>query len=288
MRNLAHMSFICLLAAFQVTAQQDTIELHIRSGVTTLFDGTSVPAKAYTTSDNFVRNSDILALSEGQNVLFRVINDDVEEHGFTASGLITIASIAPTDTVDQEITLNTPGIFRYFDPVDSFRNTYLGLSGIIHIKETGDPASYFYWDLREISPVWNDELIVNNSVDPLTYSPEYFQINGNSSPDIDLDPLAKITGSVGEEIRVVIMNNGQSIHSIHFHGYHAEILIHSSNPEQQGRSKDTFPIYPSAHLLLSFTPDKPGLYPVHDHNLVAVTGGGIYHAGMFTTLEIAP
>jgi hypothetical protein len=35
-------------------------------------------------------------------------------------------------------------------------------------------------------------------------------------------------------------------------------------------------------------PDKPGEYPIHDHNLVAVTGGGMYHAGMISTIVVTP
>jgi hypothetical protein len=39
-------------------------------------------------------------------------------------------------------------------------------------------------------------------------------------------------------------------------------------------------------LLLEMVPDKPGRYAVHDHNLVAVSGGGIHPNGMFLIMEI--
>jgi hypothetical protein len=35
-------------------------------------------------------------------------------------------------------------------------------------------------------------------------------------------------------------------------------------------------------------PDQPGEFPVHDHNLVATTGGNIYPLGMFLTMMITP
>ena len=41
-------------------------------------------------------------------------------------------------------------------------------------------------------------------------------------------------------------------------------------------------------LKLELIPDKPGVYPVHDHNLIGVTGGMFYPNGMFTTLRIVP
>ena len=83
-------------------------------------------------------------------------------------------------------------------------------------------------------------------------------------------------------------NTGQSIHSMHFHGYHATILYSSKNQTHVGRSKDTFPIHSMQTLVLQIVPDKPGTYPVHDHNLVAVTGNNVYPNGMFTTLLINP
>jgi FtsP/CotA-like multicopper oxidase with cupredoxin domain len=84
------------------------------------------------------------------------------------------------------------------------------------------------------------------------------------------------------------MNNGLSIHSLHFHGYHLTVEKDSKNPSYTGRSKDSFGVYPNESLILSCTPDKPGEYPVHDHNLVAVTGGQQYATGMFSTILIAP
>jgi hypothetical protein len=33
---------------------------------------------------------------------------------------------------------------------------------------------------------------------------------------------------------------------------------------------------------------QPGMYPVHNHNLIAVTNAGLYPGGMITHLNIAP
>ena len=69
-------------------------------------------------------------------------------------------------------------------------------------------------------------------------------------------------------------------------GYHLEIISSSENESHEGRSKDTFPIKSSQSMILELIPDKTGEYPVHDHNLVAVSGGGIYPNGMFLTMLI--
>lgn len=280
--------FIFIFVSFFSSAANISVRLVIRSGNLSFNDGTTIPFKVYTTQTTFVEKSDLFIWQTGDVVTLKVVNNDIENHGFSIENGADFGIIPAGDSVQQVLPTLTAGVFRYFDPMNSPYNEYLGLSGIIHVKDPSDVIPYFYWDLREHQELWNTEIIANNSPIIDQYDPFYFTINGNSEPDINLDPIARVTGNVGNEVRVVIVNNGMSIHSMHFHGYHAILLKNSKNSSHEGREKDTFPVYPKEHVVLSFIPDKPGEYPVHDHNLVAVTGGGIYHAGMFTTLLIAP
>lgn len=280
---------VILFVSFQSWSAALSIRLSIETGLLTFNDGQSVPFRIFTqNSASFGKNSDLLIWNTGDVITLKVVNNDVVTHSFSIDGIINYGNILPTDSLEQTFTLTQEGVFRYFDPLNNPYNEYTGLSGIVHVKAPSDVTPYFYWDLREHRVDWHTEILSGNSPDPNLYDPEYFTINGNSEPDIDLDPVARITGMVGQELRVVIVNNGMSIHSMHFHGYHAILLDNSKDASHEGREKDTFPIYPKEHVVLSFTPDKPGEYPVHDHNLVAVTGGGIYHAGMLTTLMIMP
>jgi hypothetical protein len=277
--------FLVIVSSLQ--AQIDTIRIFVRSGDLTLFDGIQIHQRIFTTSESLERNSTIFVLEQNEPVYLRLINYSNENHGLKIDGLFEIPSTLPGDSSGLEFSFPDTGVFRYYDPSSTYQD-YLGLSGIMHVKSSGDLNSYFYWDIREFQKEWNS--IINDGFlpDPLTYSPQYFTINGNSGEDINQDPLAKIIGNVGQEIRLIIVNNGRSIHSMHFHGYHATILNSSKESSHVNRLKDSFPIFPDHSLVLSFVPDKPGEYPVHDHNLVAVTGGGLYHAGMITTLVIAP
>lgn len=266
-----------------------SVRLSIETGILDFNDGQSVPYRIFTQNEaTFSKNSDLLVWNTGDIITLKVVNNDAIVHGFTIDGIVNYGNILPTDSMEQSFTLTSEGVFRYFDPTNSPYFEYMGLAGIVHVKSPSDLTPYFYWDLREHQMDWYTEILSGNSPVVNQYDPYYFTINGNSEPDIDLDPVARVMGSVGQELRVVIVNNGMSIHSMHFHGYHAILLKNSKDTSHEGREKDTFPIYPKETLVLSFTPDKPGEYPVHDHNLVAVTGGGIYHAGMFTTLLIAP
>ena len=128
----------------------------------------------------------------------------------------------------------------------------------------------------------------SGTVDWTTYSPNHFTINGNSNPQINNDPLARIVGNVGDTLILNLANTGQSIHSMHFHGYHATVLFSSKSVLDVNREKDTFPIYPGETLVLRIVPDKEGEYPVHDHNLVAITANNYYPNGMFSTILIDP
>lgn len=280
--------FFFILTSLFGSAANTSVRLVIRAGNLSMNDGTSLPYKIYTTQSSFVEKSDLFIWQAGDIVTLKVVNADVEDHGFALDNGTDFGSIPSGDSVEQVLPNLSEGVYRYFDPFNFPYNQYIGLAGIIHVKAITDQTPYFYWDLREHQVAWNTDIISGSSPIINQYDPFYFTINGNSEPDINSDTIARVTGNVGNEVRIVIVNNGMSIHSMHFHGYHAILLKNSKNATHEGREKDTFPVYPKEHVILSFIPDKPGEYPVHDHNLVAVTGGGIYHAGMFTTLLIEP
>ncbi len=272
----------------QSNAANVSIRLVIKNGVLGFNDGTTVYYKIFTSSATFANNSDLLIFNEGDIVTLKVVNTTSENHGLSITGVLNLGVITASDSIQQTFNAPPAGVYRFFDPLNFPYNEYLGLSGVIHVKAINDLTPYFYWDLREHQLTWNESIPLGNSPILNTYQPYYFTINGNSEPNINLDIVARVIGNVGSEVRIVIVNNGLSIHSMHFHGFHAHLLNNSKNTAHEGREKDTFPVYPKEYVVLSFVPDKPGEYPVHDHNLVAVTGGGIYHAGMFTTLLIAP
>lgn len=277
-----------LLLSDSCKAATIDVRLVIQQGLFALVDGNTLECLTYSTSESFHQSSDILVWNNGDIVNLRVVNFDDELHGFTLDNITDFGVIPVGDSVEQQITLNQVGVFRYFDPLNSPYNEYLGLNGLVHIKDPSDAATYFYWDLRELEQSWNALILAGGNPNLLDYKPNYFTINGNSNPDINNDPVARVVGNVNNEFRIVIVNNGLSIHSVHFHGYHLFSIEDSRNPGFIGREKDTFPIYPKEHFVLKCVPDKPGEYPVHDHNLVAVTGGDVYGSGMFTTLLIAP
>ncbi len=197
-----------------------------------------------------------------------------------------MVSIPAGDSALVGYKFNDPGCYIYHDPLSAPKNQYLGLSGMITVKDHNYDS--FYWNIKEHESDWNPILTNNGSVTWTDYYPNYFTINGNSNPDINNDPSARIIGNVGDTLILYMANTGQSIHSLHFHGFHAVILFSSKSSLDVGREKDTFPIYPQETMVLRIVPDKVGEYPVHDHNLVAITGNNYYPNGMFISMLISP
>jgi FtsP/CotA-like multicopper oxidase with cupredoxin domain len=105
------------------------------------------------------------------------------------------------------------------------------------------------------------ELRLEGSMNPYRWT-----INGRSSPDTDPLPV-----SVGERVRIRIMNRSMMFHPWHVHGHTFAIAL-------TGLRKDTVVIRPMQVMNIELQADNPGLWMTHCHNL--------YHAenGMMTTL----
>ncbi|SFT74689.1 Multicopper oxidase [Lishizhenia tianjinensis] len=276
--------FFCALHSHAATIE-DT--LYINRGNMLAVDSTSIPYFAFNTSSTFNKENKRLIMNAGDIMMLTVINTDTVEHGFDIKGYPNMDTlISMQDTVSLTFTYQNPGAHIFYDPSFSEGYRYMGLAGMIVVKDPTSTASNFYWNMKEHQVAFNEALNQGSSVNWNNYYPDYFTINGKSNPHINNDTNARVIGSVGDTIHIYMVNTGQSLHSIHFHGYHLRIMSSTKFPNHVGRSKDTFPVYSMEAVVLELVPDQPGEYPVHDHNLVAVSGGNIYPNGMFLTLLI--
>lgn len=285
---IKHVLFILIASLFsKLYASTVEQKIYIIADSLSTVDGFKIPYITFNDSNSFAQSNPIINLSQGDSLSLWIVNHNANNHNFEIKGIGgTFVSIPTGDSAHVGITFNFSGNFIYHDPLDYPANTYLGLGGVIAVKDHSHKS--FFWNVREHDDQWNTTLTSSGSVNWNNYYPNYFTINGNSNPHINSDTNARITGSVGDTLILYIANIGRSIHSMHFHGYHATILYASKNSNHIGRSKDTFPIYPMETLVLEIIPDKSGEYPVHDHNLVAITGNNIYPNGMFSSILISP
>lgn len=280
------MMLLLLLGSFQAEAATVNTTMYILRDSIHFNDGTALPYATFNENNTYSSTNARIVVDQGDQLDLWVVNFDSEVHEFSIQGQTNAVSIPVGDSVQVLYDCNTAGVYIFHDPMNFPDNASVGLSGMLVVRNTSHAG--FYWNIKE-HEVGNNTMVFNGtSPSWSTYYPEYFTINGKSAPDINADPNARVVGNVNDTIYIYMANTGQSIHSMHLHGYHATIVYSSKEPSHIGWSKDSMPIFPSETLILELVPNQPGEYPVHDHNLIGTTGGNEYGYGMFTTLLIAP
>jgi len=249
-------------------------------------NGVKLPYATFNSTNSFDQKNAQITTNVGDQWVVWVVNFDVITHQFAIKNETSTVSILPGDSAQVTYNCTNYGVFIFHDPTNFPDYASTGLSGMLVVKNSSN--AHFYWNIKEHQVGFNSTIFSGGTGDWSNYYPEYYTINGNSNPNINADPTARIVGNVGDTLDICVANTGQSIHALHFHGYHVEIRASSKSPSHIGRSKDSVPVYPSETVVLRLIPDKPGEYPVHDHNLIGTTGGNVYPMGMFTTLLIAP
>lgn len=243
------------------------------------------PFLAFNESAAFKRNNKFLEFNRNQQIDLTIINNDSLAHTILIdNGQYSTGTLQPGFSATLSMMFNTNGLYDVIDSAEEGR--VLGLSTFIKIWDNTN--NNFYWNLNELQSDLNDIISQGIAFDLDSFNPDYFTINGNAHPEISNDTLAKVTGQVGDSIYIFVFNSGKMYHAIHFHGYHVKIIGSSSNVMDIGRLKDSIPIKPNSYQVYLLIPNQEGQFPVHDHNLVATTGGGNYPNGMMVMMHISP
>ncbi len=262
-------------------------ELWINNGVSNVVDSPEIPYTAFNPTSDFETLNAIMTIQVGDTIAFTIHNNDTLSHGFNIKNVSIEGGpfvILPGDFLEVEVGFDDYGAFIYYDDLNYPHYKSLGAAGTIVVSNTVHPI--FYWNMKEHDKGWNQDITEGVFSPSEDYDPLYFTINGLSNPDTQDDPISRITGNVGDTLVICITNTGQMVHSIHFHGYHAKVTYSSQSASHVDREKDTFAMFPMETVLIYIVPHQPGEYPVHDHNLVATSGNGIYANGMFHIIEI--
>lgn len=261
------------------------IRLYLNSGQFLAVDSTTFPAYAFNPTPQYHRHNTDLHVQPGDSIALTLINTDNITHGFAIKGTPINLSVPALDSIATTFPAPAAGLYIYHDPTAAPTYSYLGAAGILLVRTPQGDADYF-WNFHDFQPAWNTALTSGQSVNWNQFRPTFYTVNGLSYPDLLTDSTIVINRNVGDTIRIHVANTGLSTHSLHFHGYHVRILTHSQSTRYINWSKDTMPIESMHTMTLELVPDKPGLYPVHDHNQLAVTGGMIYPNGLMLMLDI--
>lgn len=260
--------------------------LYINKGTFTTVNKTAFPFLAFNPTPVFDSLNSVIKITTSDTLVLKVINNDTATHGFDVKGITgTGATISADDSATKTISFSQQGVYIYYDNYQYPKYRYLGLGGMICVSNS-ITAKKFYWNIKEHQTSFNSTLINGGTVNWSNYDPDYFTINSKSHPDLQNDSTAKVRAYTGDTVIIFIANTGHSKHSLHFHGFHSAVMYSSDSFIQNNSKKDTWPLKRMESLMLIFIPDKTGKYSVHDHNLVAVSGGGTHPNGMFTIMEI--
>jgi hypothetical protein len=215
-----------------------------------------------------------------------VHNGDTVDHAFALNveGWEPVALVAGTAT---ELTLPSLSAGSYCYGLESERGKVLGGAGIVMVGN--DDLPHFHWNLGDWEPARLASVAEGGTVEEgAPYVPRQFTVNDRTFPNTMNDPYGYVQIGVGTSCYITIANQGSMDHVLHFHGFHVEVLQASKHPERVGWIKDTVPFLQGEVTVVRLDAFQPGMYPVHNHNLIAVTNAGFYPGGMITHLDIQP
>ena len=248
---------------------QDTMQV-LRFNETAVFDTSNVAISTFADASLFLT----------------VINTDTEPHDFGIDGIWSFGvEILPNDTTTLEIPPLSMGTYRYFS--GDQRGVYLGLSGVLKVGLI--MPNQFHWNLADCMPERMDSISSGGELlDEEPYIPRYFSINSYTYPHTALDANGYVALNLGDTCTISIVNSGFMDHVLHFHGFHVEYLSTTIQTSRIGWIKDTIPLQQGEGVTLLLIANQAGIYPVHNHNLIAVTNSGFYPGGMLTLINITP
>ena len=236
------------------------------------------------TADAFGSNA-VVDLEANAPMAASVANLDSVDHVLVIDDVDWAGVEIPAgDTVAFEWPALPMGSYRYH--LDGERGNYLQASGVL--RSGIDAEHAFVWHVADLEAAVLDTVAAGGAWNAATYTPDFFTINEAHYPHTLDDPLALVSVQLGDSAIISVANAGQMDHVFHFHGFHVEILQSTRSPERVGWLKDSVPVRRGEGLTLLLVPDQTGTYPVHDHNLIAVTNAGFYPGGMLTQIIVTP
>ena len=275
---------LCCTLGYSKTVRQT---LYINKGLMKMVNNyAQLPYTAFNVTSFFVATNAHIAVTMGDSLLLTIKNTDSKTHGFSIQNTeISNLMILAQDSIKVKMKMKDMGTYIFYDPIEYPKNRYLGLAGLIAVKSKGNYKNY-YWNFKEHSTAFNTQLDKNLAVNWDTYYPDFFTCNSLSYPESRKDTTANILGNVGDTIHIFMANTGQAQHVIHFHGFHSRIIYTNKYKKYIGYSKDSFAMESMQTMVLELVLDKTGEYPVHDHNLLAMTGNKMHPYGMMLIINV--
>lgn len=240
-----------------------------------------------TVNGRMLGHADPIRVSEGQRVLFRVLNASATAthwlalagHEFTVVGMdgnpvpqplkVPVIRVAPAERIDLLVEMNRPGVWILGETRAELRKAGMGIV-IEYANQQGeskwiDPPETL-WDYglfatRAVTTAEPDERI------PLLFESkfrghgefDYWMINGKSFPKTDTIQLKE-----GKRYRLMMRNKSSDDHPIHLHRHTFEVTSLDGKP-LSGLHKDVVVVKGNTNVEIDFVARNPGATLFHCH-----------------------
>ncbi len=240
-----------------------------------------------TINDRMLGHGDPIKVSEGQTVLFHVLNASATAthwlaltgHEFTVVGTdgnevpqqtkVQAVRVAPAERIDLLVEMNRPGVWVLGETRTKVRKAGMGIV-VEYANKQGDP--------RWIDPpetLWDYTLFAKQKTPaaepderiPLVFESkfrghgdfDYWMINGNSYPKTNTIPLKE-----GKRYRLAMQNKSSDDHPIHLHRHTFEVTSLDDRP-LSGLRKDVVVVKARSNATIDFVAANPGPTLFHCH-----------------------
>ncbi len=232
--------------------------------------------------------------TEGATIVVGVQNNTRVTLRPAISGVASGGAIAPGQSGWLSFTMPSAGTYLLSQSNFQQLSGPLGLCGVMVSRPSsgqqelwnGGPSfdREYILHYQDSDSRWNVDAAQLQMPNTNEYQPNYFTLNGLSYPDIAADPDSVVACNLNERVLLRLSNSGHMRQSIHFHGYHAEVVARNNVPVTNSAMKDTIEVAGGTTVEVILPVTQVGSYPLHPHNVTAVTANGHYPYGQLTLI----
>lgn len=287
-----------------------SISLTATKGNVTLIDGTTTQLFSFSSSTTPMVPGPLIVCQSGDTVQLTLKNSLATPVNFVVGRTSVTLTVAAGATQSISFAAPAPGTYLYYDSQNNGVNRIMGLHGALVVMPqgiknqsfTGSPTfvRQYRWVISNVDTAWASQVQANgdayvSQINPSTFMPRYFLLNGNSYENSN-DYNTAISGNYNEACLVRMLNAGGMAHSPHFHANHVNIVSANGTNYTAGKVKDVVAMFPLdvKDVLFPFKapPDAhpavtgSQIFPMHCHSEMSQTaGGGLYPHGLHTKIK---
>lgn len=228
-----------------------------------------------------------LLVQEGDTLNITVDNQLDRPINLAVPGVLTgQPAVDPGNSRLYSFAAPAAGSYFYCDEINGEMGRALGLLGPLVVMPAdgsnrlypGGPAfdRQYTLVLHEFDDRLNDAIGNSQTFDMEDFDPNYFFVNGLSSPDTAGDADTLIAMAQGEDVALRLISAGVITNPMHFHGYHVEVATRDRVPETVVVDKDTVFVGVGECVDVILPVTQGGTFPLHTHFVPGVTANGVY------------